>query len=46
MFHDDLTRQDIEEAILNGFIEKKLTRDVRGTRYRIEGRCRDGSQYI
>lgn len=42
MMDDDLERRDIENAILKGKIEKKLTEDVRGTRYRIEGPARDG----
>ena len=37
MLDDKLERLDIENAILKGRIEKKLTRDRRGTRYRIEG---------
>ncbi|MEK6692826.1 MAG: DUF4258 domain-containing protein [Nitrospirota bacterium] len=42
MLDDELERADIENAILKGRIEKKLTEDVRGTRYRIEGPARDG----
>ncbi|CAK0782373.1 DUF4258 domain-containing protein [Gammaproteobacteria bacterium] len=42
MFDDDLERDDIENAILKGRIEKKLSEDFRGTRYRIEGPARDG----
>ena len=42
MLDDELTRDDIENAILNGRIEKKLSEDMRGTRYRIEGPARDG----
>ena len=42
MLDDFLERADIEHAILNGKIEKKLTEDIRGTRYRIEGPARDG----
>jgi hypothetical protein len=41
MLDDELERIDIENAILKGRIEKKLTEDVRGTRYRIEGPARD-----
>ena len=37
MVDDGLERKDIENAILRGRIEKKLTHDSRGTRYRIEG---------
>ena len=36
MLDDGLERKDIENAILKGYIEKKLTHDSRGTRYRIE----------
>jgi hypothetical protein len=42
MLDDGLERADIENAILKGKIEKKLTKDIRGTRYRIEGPARDG----
>ncbi len=42
MLDDDLERKDIENAILNGSMDKKLTQDVRGTRYRIEGPAMDG----
>lgn len=39
---DGLSRVDIENAILKGEIESKLTADVRGTRYRIAGPAKDG----
>jgi hypothetical protein len=39
---DDLERNDVENAILKGIIEKKMTHDERGTRYRIEGPAIDG----
>jgi hypothetical protein len=42
MLDDKLERNDVENAILRGRIEKKLSEDVRGTRYRIEGPARDG----
>lgn len=42
MAADDLERNDVEQAILTGRIEKKLTHDIRGTRYRIEGQADDG----
>jgi len=42
MLDDELERRDIENAILKGNIEKKLTEDARGSRYRIEGPARDG----
>ncbi len=42
MLDDDLDRNDVENAILNGHIDKKMTHDIRGTRYRIEGPAIDG----
>ena len=42
MAEDGFDRQDVENAILQGFVQKKLTRDPRGTRYRIEGPAKDG----
>lgn len=42
MWTDDLERPDVEQCILRGRIEKRMTRDIRGTRYRIEGPARDG----
>jgi hypothetical protein len=39
---DRFERADVENAILAGFIEKKLTHDLRGTRYRVEGPTNDG----
>lgn len=42
MWADGLERLDIERCILRGRIEKRMSRDVRGTRYRIEGPARDG----
>jgi len=42
MFDDDLERADVENAILKGRVEKKLTQDVRGVRYRIQGPAIDG----
>jgi len=41
MWADELERADIEHAILKGRIEKRMTEDIRGTRYRIEGPARD-----
>ena len=37
MQNDALEIEDIENAILKGIINKKLTHDIRGTRYCIEG---------
>ncbi len=42
LWEDRLDRYDAEYAILNGSIDKKLTHDHRGTRYRIIGPSRDG----
>jgi len=42
MAEDGFERPDVENAILNGFVQKRMTRDPRGTRYRIEGPARDG----
>lgn len=42
MAEDGLERTDVENAILNGAIDKKLTRDIRGTRCRIAGPATDG----
>lgn len=41
MLDDHLERVDVENAILKGKIDKRLTRDKRGTRYRIEGPATD-----
>lgn len=41
MVDDNLERADVENAILKGRIEKRLTKDIRGTRYRIEGPAKD-----
>ena len=42
MANDFLIAVDVENAILNGSITKKLTKDPRGTRYEITGQARDG----
>lgn len=42
MWADDLDRLDIERCILRGRVAKKMTEDIRGTRYRIEGPAGDG----
>ena len=41
MWADGFERRDVECCILRGRIEKRMTRDIRGTRYRIEGPARD-----
>ena len=38
MWADGLERPDIEHCILRGRIERRMTQDVRDTRYRIEAR--------
>jgi hypothetical protein len=42
MFDDRLERDDLENALLKGRIQKKLSEDMRGVRYRIEGPAKDG----
>ncbi|MSQ46819.1 MAG: DUF4258 domain-containing protein [Deltaproteobacteria bacterium] len=42
MLDDGLERGDVENAILKGRVQKKLSKDARGTRYRIEGPTKDG----
>jgi hypothetical protein len=42
MAEDGFERADTENAVMAGFLEKKLTHDPRGTRYRVEGPARDG----
>ncbi len=42
MLDDRLERKDIENAIFKGRIQKKLSEDIRGIRYRIEGPAEDG----
>ena len=42
MVDDRLSRSDVEQAILSGTVEKKLTRDRRGSRYRVIGHADDG----
>jgi succinate dehydrogenase flavin-adding protein (antitoxin of CptAB toxin-antitoxin module) len=39
--NDGFERSDMENAILHGRIERTLTDDLRGTRYRIEGPASD-----
>jgi hypothetical protein len=41
MVADGFGRLDVENAILHGFVEKKMTGDPRGIRYRIEGPAND-----
>lgn len=44
MREDKLTRKDIENALCNGKVVKKLTHDERGTRYKIEGPSLSGKR--
>jgi hypothetical protein len=44
MANDNLVFADIEKAVLNGKIQRKLTRDPRGTRYEIVGKALDGRE--
>ena len=39
---DGFERADMESAIFAGFVQKRLTNDPRGTRYRVEGPAQDG----
>ena len=42
MLDDGLERDDVEHSIRKGSIQKKLSEDSRGIRYRIEGPTKDG----
>ena len=42
MAEDGFERKDVENALQRGTVEKKLTRDPRGTRYQVEGPACDG----
>lgn len=42
MADDNLTFADVQMAITKGRINRKLTRDPRGTRYEVIGPARDG----
>ncbi|HCX90820.1 MAG: hypothetical protein COZ68_06670 [Deltaproteobacteria bacterium CG_4_8_14_3_um_filter_43_13] len=44
MTNDNLTFADIEMAIENGRINRKFTRDIRGTRYEVIGTAIDGRE--
>ena len=44
MAEDNLTLTDIEKAISNGRINRKFTRDPRGTRYEVTGPATDGRE--
>jgi len=44
MVEEGFERYDMERAILNGVIDRRLTEDPRGTRYRIEGPASDGRE--
>ena len=42
MSNDELVAIDVENAILNGKITKRLTKEARGTRYEVTGQACDG----
>jgi hypothetical protein len=42
MAEDGFERTDVENAIIRGVVDRKLTHDPRGTRYRIQGPAHDG----
>lgn len=42
MSDDDLVGIDLENAVLTGKIAKRLTKDLRGTRYEVVGQACDG----
>ena len=44
MAEDNLALADIEMAIANGRVRRKLTRDPRGARYEVVGRATDGRE--
>lgn len=44
MANDNLSFADIEMAIANGRINRKFTRDPRGTRYEVVGPVTDGRE--
>ncbi len=44
MTDDDLTFKDIEMAFEKGRIERKFTKDLRGTRYEVVGPAIDGRE--
>lgn len=44
MVNDNLIFADIEMAIANGRINRKLIKDPRGTRYEVVGPARDGRE--
>jgi hypothetical protein len=43
MVEDGLDRQDVENAIMKGKIDKRMTKDPRGPRYRLEGPAKNES---
>lgn len=42
MVEDSFARVDVENAILHGRVDKRLTHDPRGTRFRLTGYALDG----
>jgi len=41
MWADRLERADVEYCLLKGYLDKRLTHDARGTRYRVAGPTQD-----
>lgn len=46
MAEDDLDVLDIEHAVLNGQVVRRHKRDLRGTKYTIEGLALDGETVV
>ena len=42
MVNDSFDRMDVENAVLKGKIDKRMTQDPRGPRFRVEGPAKDG----
>ena len=46
MAEDDLDILDIEEAVLNGRVVRKVSRDPLGPKYTVEGLALDGEKVV
>ena len=46
MAEDDLDVWDIEQAVMNGKVVRRSKRDLRGTKYTIEGLAVDGERMV
>lgn len=42
MYEDNLEPEDVERIILRGRMRRKLTHDLRGTRFEVAGKALDG----